>query len=115
MPVLQKIRCRLYADRYGVPPGVERQAVKTNPKRIPKTQADVDRAYSDGMDFGLEFALNLVLYVLKDKHDAPDNEIMQLRDEFMYVVDSVGKKYLSYSDIVNTLSGEYDLRVRLSK
>lgn len=88
-------------------------AAKVNPKKIPRTQADVDRAYNEGTDFGLEFCLNLVLYVLKDKHDAPDEDIMQLRDEFMYVIDSVGKKYLSYSDIVRALKSDYDLTVRL--
>lgn len=88
---------------------------KVNPNRIPRTQADVDRAYSDGMDFGCEFALNVVLYVLKDKHDAPDEDIMQFRDEFMYVIDSVAKKYLSYSDIQRALSEDYDLTVRLTR
>ena len=87
---------------------------KVNPNRIPRTQADVDRAYSDGMDFGCEFALNVVLYVLKDKHDAPDEDIMQFRDEFMYVIDSVAKKYLSYPDIQKALSDDYDLTVRLT-
>ena len=88
---------------------------KVNPRNIPRTQADVDRAYSDGMDFGCEFALNVVLYVLKDKHDAPDEDIMQFRDEFMYVIDSVAKKYLSYSDIQRALSEDYDLTVRLTR
>lgn len=87
--------------------------MKTNPKRIPKTQADVDKAFSNGMDFGAEFALNVVLYVLKDKHNATDDEIMQFRDEFMYVIDSVGKKYLAYADIVRTLKTDYDLAVNI--
>lgn len=88
-------------------------AQKVNPRRKPATQADVERAAKEGRDLGLEFALNLVLFVLKDKHDAPDEEILQLRDEFMYVVDSVAHKYLSYSDIVRTLKGDYDLAVHL--
>lgn len=87
--------------------------VRKNPRTIPRTQADVDRAFKEGTDFGLEFCLNLVLYVLKDKHDAPDEDIMKLRDEFMYVIDSVAKKYLSYNDIVRALKSDYDLAVRL--
>ena len=87
--------------------------IKINPKSVPRTQADVDRARKEGMDFGLEFCLNLVLYVLKDKHDAPNEDIMQLRDEFMYVIDSVARKYLSYSDIVKALKSDYNLAVRL--
>ena len=61
----------------------------------------------------MEFCLNHVLYVLKDKHNASDEDIMQLRDEFMNVVDSVGQKYLSYADIVQTLRSDYDLSVNL--
>lgn len=68
---------------------------KKNPNRIPRTQADVDRAYSKGADFGMEFCLNIVLYVFKDKHDAPNDDIEKLRDEFMYVCDSVAKGYLT--------------------
>ena len=86
---------------------------KTNPKKIPKTQADVDKAYTDGLDAGLEFGLNIVLYVLKDKHNAPDEDIMQLRDEFMYVISAINEKYLSYPDIKRALAVDYDLAVDL--
>ena len=84
-----------------------------NPRRVPMTLADVNRATARGQMYGVEFALNVVLYVLKDKHDAPDDDIMQLRDEFMYVIDSVANKYLSYADIVKTLKGDYDLSVQM--
>ena len=89
------------------------QKLKINPRKIPKSQADVDRAEQNGRDLGLEFALNLVLYVLKDKHNAPNEDILQLRDEFMYVIDSVAHGYLSYSDIVRALKSDYDLAVHL--
>ncbi len=85
----------------------------TNPKNIPASKADVKKAKEEGKLLGMELALNIVLYVLKDKHEAPTSEIMQLRDEFMYVVDSIAKRYLKYSDIKKTLSGEYDLSVQL--
>ena len=88
-------------------------ARKPNPKKIPRTQADVDRAEEAGRNLGLEFALNLVLFVLKDKHNSTDEDILQLRDEFMYEVDSVAAGYLTYSDIKRTLKGDYDLSVNL--
>ncbi len=87
--------------------------MKTNPKKIPRTQADVDKAFDTGCLFGLEFTLNLILYVLKDKHNAPNEDILTLRDEFMYANDSVAKKYLSYADIKRCLDEEYDLAVKL--
>lgn len=86
---------------------------KSNPRRTPMTLADVNRAEQRGREIGLEFALNIVLYVLKDKHDAPTEDILQLRDEFMYVIDSIAKRYLSYPDIVNALKSDYDLTVRI--
>ena len=86
---------------------------KTNPRRKPATAVEGNRARQNGMDFGVEFGINCILYILKDKHDAPDDDIKQLRDEFMYLMDSIAKKYVSYSDITKTLSGEYDLSVHM--
>ena len=86
---------------------------KTNPNKVPRTQADVERSYKDGTVFGVEFCLNLILFVLKDKHNAPIDDIMQLRDEFMYQVDSIAKKYMSYQDVVAVLRDEYNITVNL--
>lgn len=86
---------------------------KTNPRRKPATAADVNKARQNGMDFGVEFAINCILYILKDKHGSEDADIAQLRDEFMYLIDSIAKKYVSYSDITKTLSVEYDLSVHM--
>ncbi len=86
---------------------------KINPKRVPATGADVKRAREEGMQFGVEFGINSILYVLKDKHDATDEDVMQLRDEFMYLMDSVAKGYISYADIKNVLQGEYNLAVEM--
>lgn len=86
---------------------------KKNPNRIPRTQEDVDRAWHKGADFAMQFCLNIVLYVLKDKHDAPDEDILQLRDESMYVIDSYNRGYIKDKDIKETLKGDYDLSVTL--
>lgn len=84
---------------------------KVNPKRVPRTQADVDKAYNKGMLFGVEFAINMVLFVLKDKRNAPDEDLKKFKDEFMYACDSVETGYLKYPDIKHVLSGEYDISV----
>ena len=88
---------------------------KVNPKRIPCTKHDVDKARQQGAEFGMEFALNIILLVLKDKHDAPDEDILQLRDEFMEYIDSINRGYVSYPDIVKTVHGDYDFSVELVK
>lgn len=86
---------------------------KQNTRRVPRTQKDVDRARQAGAEFGMEFALSLVLLVLKDKHDAPDADIFQLRDEFMEYIDSINKGYLSYADVKHALYGDYDFQINL--
>lgn len=87
---------------------------KVNPRRVPRTQADVDRAWSAGADFGAEFCLNTILMVLKDKHDAPDEDILQLRKEFMDMVESYNAGYISYADVKRTLYGDYNVYVHLA-
>lgn len=87
---------------------------KPNRSKIQRTQADVDRARQKGMEFGVEFCLNVVLFVLKDKHSAQDEDILQFRNEIMYLMDSIGKKYVSYPDIKKALKDEYGLTVYMS-
>jgi hypothetical protein len=84
---------------------------KTNPKRRPATGADVKRARDAGMNFGVEFGINCILHILLDKHDAPEEDIMQLRDEFMYLMDSIEKGYVTYADIRQSLRRENNLEV----
>lgn len=84
---------------------------KVNPKRRPATGADVKRAKDAGMTFGVEFGINCVLHILLDKHNAPEEDIMQLRDEFMYLMDSIAKGYVTYADIRQSLRRENNLEV----
>ena len=49
---------------------------KTNPNRIPRTQADVDMAYKDGMKYGIRNASAIFLLTLMDKEHA-DMDILQ--------------------------------------
>ena len=88
---------------------------KTNPRKQPRSEADVKKANEQGMLFGTEFALNIVLFVLKDKHNALDEDIMKLRDEFMYQIESISKGYLKYTDVRKALQTEYDLTVKLTE
>lgn len=44
---------------------------RVNPRRVPRTQKDVDAAYDRGITEGLHRGIELMLYVLIDKHAAP--------------------------------------------
>lgn len=87
--------------------------MSTNPKRIPRTQADVDKAFSNGQMWGAEFMLHLVIWILKEKHDAPSEDLHTLADEINNLCDSIGKGYVSYPDIKRTLKSDYNLEVKI--
>lgn len=83
----------------------------TNPRKIPKTQADVDRAEAKGQLFGMEFMAVLTMWILIDKHDAPDEDVQQFNEEIKYLCDSIDKGYVSYPDICRALKAEHNLEV----
>lgn len=88
-------------------------ASKTNPRRIPRTQHDVDAAYARGINDGLNRGIELMLYVLIDKHAAPMEDVQQLAKEINYAAECVAEGYVSWSDIGKMLK-EYDVEVELA-
>lgn len=72
---------------------------KTNPRKIPRTQADVERAYNDGIAEGLSRGIDLMLYVLIDKHDAPMDDVQQLTSELNHAAACVVEGYITWADI----------------
>lgn len=82
---------------------------KTNPRRIPLTQSDVDRAKIDGVEMGLR----LFIWTLIDKHDISVEEIQQFTAEVNDAADSIAKGYIKWSDIEKMLSEDYDVVVKL--
>ena len=80
---------------------------KTNPRRIPRTQADVDRALEAGRTEGINGALIMFLYTMRDKFGATDDELTQFSEAFNYVVDSINKGYITEADLKNVVRAEY--------
>ena len=88
---------------------------KSNPRKIPRTQADVDRAFKEGQDAAIEVALTIACYALKDKCGASDDLIRRFADAVAYVCDSMGRGYVSYADIVRDLHETHDWTVNWRK
>ena len=88
---------------------------KTNPRRIPRTQADVDRAREQGRDEGINGALILVLYTMMDKFNAGDEELKQFADAFSYTVDSIEKGYITEADLRKVVKEEYHTVIETKK
>lgn len=88
-------------------------AAKVNPRRIPRTQRDVDTAYDAGIAEGLNRGIELMLYVLIDKHAAPMDDVQQLARELNHAAECVVEGYVTWSDIRRILK-EYDVEVELT-
>lgn len=98
------------------PTAVQRWMVKemqrTNPRRIPRTQADVDKARSEGITEGLNRGIDLMLYVVIDKHDAPMDDVQQLAGELNHAAQCVAEGYVTWADIRQMLK-EYGVETAL--
>lgn len=84
-----------------------------NPRRIPRTQRDVDAAYDAGIAEGLNRGIELMLYVLIDKHAAPMEDVQQLARELNHAAECVAESYITWPDIRQMLR-EYDVEVELT-
>ena len=85
---------------------------RVNPRRVPRTQRDVDAAYDAGIAEGLNRGIELMLYVLIDKHAAPMDDVQQLAAELNHAAECVAEGYVTWSDIRQMLK-EYDVEVEL--
>lgn len=86
---------------------------KKSPHSIPRTQQDCDRAEQRGRMFGIDWALTLFLFVLRDRHNATDAEIDQFSAEFHEYLELINKGEIKLRDVKHALKFEYDLEVRM--
>ena len=84
-----------------------------NPRRIPRTQRDVDAAYDAGIAEGLSRGIELMLYVLIDKHAAPMEDVQGLAADLNHAAECVAEGYITWPDIRQMLR-EYDVEVELT-
>lgn len=78
-----------------------------NPRKIPRTQADVDKAKRQGFDEGIKGALTIFLYTLRDKFSASDEQLKEFADAFNYTLDSINKGYVKEKDLQTVIREEY--------
>lgn len=85
---------------------------RTNPRKIPCSKADVDKAYQRGLDDGLLRGIHLMLYTLIEKRGMDEEEAASLGKDLDYMCDSINRGYLSWDD-VETMLHEYNMEVQL--
>ena len=82
---------------------------KTNPRRRPATQADVNRAKDDAITETVRFCMVIFFTVLLDKEQADKEILNRVWNEVNSLSDSVKQKYVSLADLKSVLRDEYDI------
>lgn len=81
---------------------------KTNPRRQPATQADVDKAWKDGMLKGIDNAIIIFLTVLVDKFNGADH-IADVWQEINKLSEEIKEGRVSFADLKTVLKEEYGI------
>lgn len=73
--------------------------------------ADLNKAKSKATTDAMRRIIYLMLYILIDKHNAPEEDILQLAEEFDYYSDSISSGYISWRDVEQVVVEEYGVEV----
>ena len=85
---------------------------KPNPRRIPATKADVEKAKKEAEDYAAAYALAIVFTALTDKMGMDYEFVHQVYEHANYVADSVTKKYVTLPQLIHTLREEYGIDIK---
>ena len=83
---------------------------KINPRKRPATEADVIRARNEGISYGVEKAMAIMLTVLLDKYNAADYIVQVWQDICKYCVE-IDEGRVSVPDLERVLREEYEVYI----
>lgn len=76
---------------------------KTNPRKIPATQADVERAKQEAFDVAVKTTWAIMFTVMRDKQGWGTVRLRRLWGQINDLADSVSKGYVSINDLMKVL------------
>ena len=83
----------------------------TNPNRVPVSKADINKAKNQATSEAMNRIVLLMLFILIDKHDAPQEDVQQLAGEINYYADSISRGYVKWKDIEQVVVKEYGVEL----
>lgn len=84
---------------------------KTNPRRIPVSQADLQKAKNEITVEAIQSAYAIMFTVLRDKHDYTVEQLNLLRHEINDLSDSLAKGYVKIKDLLFVLKDEAGITI----
>lgn len=83
---------------------------KTNPRRRPCTEADVNRAREEAVNEAVRYATAIIMTVLVDKYNGADY-IEDIWHEVQKLSQEVIEHRISVADLIYVLKTEYNVEV----
>ena len=84
---------------------------KTNPRKRPATQADVEKNKKQATDEAVSLSMTIFLTVLKDKNGFSNEELQDTWDNVENLSESIRDGYVSVYDLRTVLKEEYEIYV----
>ena len=82
---------------------------KTNPRRLPVSQADIIKAKKDAQNKAINYAWAIFFTVMVDKEGYGKKRLKRIWEEVSDLSDSVSKGYVSIGDLMRTLDEEMNI------
>lgn len=84
---------------------------KTNPRRVPVTRADVERAHLAGRLEGIQFAGAVFFTALADKEGYDNDALQRAWRAGEDISDSIAQGYINFTDLLRTLREERGINI----
>lgn len=88
---------------------------KTNPKKIPATQYDVERARREGRYEGFNGLMSMFLWVAAEDFGFTDGDLEKLQQRILYYCAEISAGRLKLADIISALKEEHDITIELTE
>lgn len=85
---------------------------KTNPRRLPVSQADLNKAKDMAMTSAIQASYAIIFTVLRDKHDWDIEQLKAIWQEINELSDSLAKGYVKIKDLLWVLDKEAGIVIK---
>lgn len=86
---------------------------RTNPRRKPASQADVERARLEGQAEGARYMAGALFMALTDTVAASDDDFQTIWNRAMKIHQEVIERRITWADIMRTLKEERGFRINI--
>lgn len=86
---------------------------RPNPRRLPATQADVNRAYKEGRHEGYMHLMRLFLWVWCDDFGATRDDVRRMGERIRFYAGEIASGRLRWKDIKEAMVDEHDWDIGL--